>query len=181
MTSGSDWVDLGVAGLLLLSALVGLARGFVREALGLFAWVGAAILATRFYGVALPTARRLITDDAVADPVAFLVVFVALLIVLLVVAGLLGRLVRGTLLGGVDRLAGLVFGLLRGFAVLVILYLVVVPVLPVAEWPPMLRTARSLPVIGAGAAWVAPHLPDRFRPDLSPSAANKAMEDRNGF
>ena len=161
-----SWIDLVVLAILLLSALVGLARGFVREALGLCAWVGAAVLAGRLYGQVLPFARRTIGDDAVADPVAFAVVFVVLLIAFLLIATALGTLVRGSLLGGIDRLAGFAFGLLRGFAVLVIAFLVVAPLLPVSEWPRAVRDSRSLRFVDRGAVFVAARMPPRLRPDL---------------
>ncbi len=164
-----SWIDLVVLAVLLLSALIGLMRGFVREALGLIAWVAAAVLADRLYGQLLPFSRRLIGDDAVADPVAFVVVFAVLLIAFLLIAGALGTLVRGSLLGGIDRLAGFAFGLLRGFAVLVIAYLVAAPLLPVSEWPRVLRDSRSLPYVDQGAVFVAARLPPRLRPDLGPS------------
>lgn len=161
-----SWVDLVVGAILLVSALIGLLRGFVREALGLTAWIAAAVLATRLYPQALPLSRRLIGDDAVADPVAFLVVFAVLLIAFLLVAGGLGGLVRGSLLSGLDRITGFVFGLLRGFVVLVIAYLVVVPLLPEAEWPRAVQVSRSLGYVRSGAIFTAARLPERFRPSL---------------
>lgn len=160
-----SWVDLVVLAILLLSALVGLMRGFVREALGLCAWIAAAVLATRLYGQLLPFARRTIGDDAVADPVAFVVVFAVLLIAFLLIATALGTLVRGSLLGGIDRLAGFAFGALRGFAVLVAAVLVVAPLLPVSAWPRAVRDSRSLVLVDRGAAFVAARLPPRLRPD----------------
>ena len=163
-----SWIDLVVLAILLLSALFGLMRGFVREALGLCAWVGAAVLATRLYGQLVPFARRTIGDDAVADPVAFAVVFTVLLIAFLLIAAALGTLVRGSLLGGIDRLAGFAFGVGRGFAVLVIAFLVVAPLLPVSDGPRAVRNSRSLPFVGQGAVFVAARLPPRFRPDLVP-------------
>ena len=171
-----SWADLVIVAIVLVSALIGLMRGFVREALGLCAWVGAALLATRLYPQVLPLSRRLIGDDAVADPVAFLVVFAVLLIAFLLIAAALGGLVRGSLLGGLDRIAGLAFGLMRGFAVLAIAYLVAVPLIPVEEWPRALRDSHSLPYIRSGAVFVAARLPDRFRPDLhaAPTGADRA-------
>lgn len=161
-----SWVDLAVLAILVLSGLIGLMRGGAREILGLCAWIGAAVLATRLYPQCLPLSRRLIGDDAVADPVAFMVVFVVLLIAFLLVAAALGSLVRGSLLGSLDRLAGGFFGLVRGFAVLVIAYLVVVPLLPTDEWPQSVRDSRSLFYVRQGAFFVAARLPDRFRPNL---------------
>lgn len=162
-----NWVDLAVLGLLLLSALIGLMRGFAREALGLVAWVSAAVLATRLYPQALPLSRHLLGSDAVADPVAFLVVFVVLLIAFLLIAGALAGLVRGSILGGIDRLGGFAFGLVRGGFVLVIAYMLATPLLPVSEWPAALRDNRSLPYVRQGAVLLTAYLPPRFKPDPS--------------
>lgn len=164
-----SWVDLVVLAILALSALIGLRRGFAREALGLCAWIAAAVLASRLYTQVLPLARRWIGSDAVADPICFVAVFSVLLIGFLLIAAALGGLVRGSLFGGVDRLVGLGFGLLRGYMVLVAAYLVASALLPAADWPHSVLRSRSLPYVRQGAAVVAAWLPDRFRPDLDRS------------
>ncbi|MCQ8278177.1 CvpA family protein [Acetobacteraceae bacterium KSS8] len=162
-----NWVDIAVLILLALSALLGLARGFIREALGLAAWVGAALLAARLGPEALPFASRMIPDPSIAGPVAFLVVFAVLLVVFLLVAAALGSLARGSVLGGIDRLFGFLFGLLRGFAVLVIAAMLAVSVWPVSEWPTAVAQSRFLPPVRASAAHVSALLPDRYRPEAA--------------
>jgi membrane protein required for colicin V production len=179
-----NWVDLVVLAILALSAGIGLLRGFVREALGLAAWVGAALLAARLMPQALPIARRWISDDSIANPVAFLVVFGVLLVVFLLVAAAVGSLVRGSLLGGLDRVAGLVFGLARGAAVLVIAFLVVSSIWPVEDWPSAVVASRALPPVRTAAAYVSVRLPDHYRPDAvlpdtdTPNAAPDAGDRR---
>ena len=54
------------------------------------------------------------------DPVTFGVVFIVVLLVLLLVSGWIGALVRRSVLGGLDRTLGLVFGLARGAALVVV-------------------------------------------------------------
>ncbi len=39
-----NWLDLGVIGIVVLSAIFAFARGFVREALSIVSWVGAAVI-----------------------------------------------------------------------------------------------------------------------------------------
>ena len=113
------WVDLAVFGLLAVSGLLAFARGFVREILGIGAWIGAVAAAI----LALPTMRGIVrtwfSKPDWVDPVSFIVVFLGSLIILMVVAGMLGRVVRRSALGGVDRTLGLVFGLARGAAVVI--------------------------------------------------------------
>ncbi len=170
-----SWADIAVLVLLALSAAIGLARGFVREALGLAAWIGAAVLASRLSPQAVPFARRMIGDASIADPVAFLAVFAVLLVAFLLVAGAIGGLVRGTVLNGLDRLAGFVFGLARGAAVLVIAAMLVSAIWPVAEWPASVTASRSLPFVRSAAAFVSVRLPERYRPDAALSGPDDAL------
>lgn len=170
-----NWVDLVVLALLALSALVGLARGFVRESLGLAAWVAAAVLAARLGPQLVPSAGRLIPDPRIAAPVTFLVVFAVLLVVFLLVAAALGGLARGSVLGGLDRLAGLGFGVLRGFAVLVIAAMLAASVWPVADWPASVTASRFLPAVRATAGRVSGLLPDHYRPDNALSGPDDSL------
>ncbi len=73
--------------------------------------------------------------------------YIAALILLSVVASIIGRLVRSAGLGGVDSTLGVVFGLLRGAALVVAAYIVVGWAVPdVDHWPAPMREARLLPV-----------------------------------
>ena len=161
-----NWVDLVLLGVIALSALAGFLRGLARELLGLAAWVAAALLASRVYGNLLGFAGRWLQDALVADTVCFLVAFVVILIGLSLLANLLSRLVRVSLFGGVDRILGLGFGLVRGAALLVLAYIVLAFALPQTDWPDPLRQSRSLPYLHAGAAFALARTPARWRPNL---------------
>ena len=112
------------------------------------------------------------TPDLV-DPVTFAVVFIVTLLVLLLICHWIGALVRGSVLGGVDRTLGLVFGLVRGAALVVFAYIAAGLVIPVDRWPEPVLQARSLPVAYAGAAWAAAQLPPDYRPKLQPPPAGR--------
>lgn len=169
------WVDLAALGVVAVSALLAFGRGFVREALGIGAWVGAVWLATRYYDLARPHVREWIPDTGIADPVAFGLVFLAGLILFSLIAGTLARVVRTSLLGGLDRTLGLVFGIIRGAALLVFAYIIAAMLLPPERWPPPVLAARSLPYISHGAQWAIGELPAEFRPRLSPPPEQHAL------
>lgn len=121
---GFTWVDIVLAGVVGLSALMSLLRGFVREALALASWVAAVWIAFSF----TPDAAELIAARVSVPSVRLGIAFVALFVATLLVAGLLvylvGLLVDRTGLSGTDRLLGMLFGIARGFilaAVLVML------------------------------------------------------------
>ena len=89
------WVDLAVLGVLALSALLAFLRGFVREVLGIAAWVGAALAAYLAFPYVRPRVREWLGAPDLVDPVAFLTVFVVVLLILLLVSTWIGALRNG--------------------------------------------------------------------------------------
>jgi len=111
-----NWADYAIIGIVLISTLVSLFRGFVREVFSLLVWVAAGYAALQAAG---PLAVRL--ESAVDVPsVRVIIAFVGVFVLVLAVGGLinylLGKLVANTGLSGSDRLAGALFGALRGLA-----------------------------------------------------------------
>lgn len=160
------WVDLAVLGVLVVSAFLAFLRGLVREVLGIGAWVGAVMAAIATLPMAREVARKWITEPAWIDPVSFLAVFLVTLIVLSLAARMIGGMVRGSALGGVDRSLGLVFGLARGAALVIVAYIVGGLVVPVDHWPAPVLQARALSPAYEGADWVVKRLPADYRPRL---------------
>ncbi len=155
MLTGIDWLLLAVLG---LSALLGLMRGFVVEVLALVVWVAAFWLAF-VYGESV----ALVFGDAVASPSARLfLAYAALFVLALVVGGivtwLLGRLMKSSGLGGIDRLLGMVFGLVRGAALGCVLVLVLgFTAMPQDVW---WQQSLLLPQFQRGAEVMRAWLPD---------------------
>ena len=169
-----NMVDLTVLGIVAISAVLGLSRGFVREMLGLGAWVLAGWGAYRYGPLLTPTALRLIGDPEIATVTAYAGTFLVLVIVLSLLSNLVGRAVRVSALGGLDRTLGLVFGAARGAVVMVLAYILVGAMLPHAEaWPPQLKQARIVPLLYHGALWVSNFLPDQYRPAIPPPPEDK--------
>lgn len=169
-----NWVDLVVLAVLLLSGLLAFTRGLVREALGLGAWVIAAVVASS-YGVfpyVQPYVAKQFSDPNTANIVAFGGVFVIVLVILWIVAGMLSNIIRGSVLGGLDRTLGLVFGLVRGAVLISVVYILVGIAIPIEQWPPIVQEARALPTVYQGAVWIADRLPAGYRPAVAaPPAA----------
>jgi membrane protein required for colicin V production len=164
-----NWVDLVVLALMLVSGLLGVMRGLVREVLGVAAWVAAAIVASP-YGLfphVAPWVRRQFSDPGIADAVGFGGVFLIVLVVLWLVVRTISKAVRGSGLGGLDRSLGLVFGLGRGAALLVVAYILLGIGLAIEQWPAPILEARSLPIIHRGAEWLALQLPPNYRPAVA--------------
>jgi len=172
------WVDFVALAVLAISALLAFMRGLVREVLGIGAWIGAG--AAAYFGLMLgrPQAHAWFGDAYWVDPATLAVIFVAALIVLMLVAHLIGRVVRASPLGGLDRTLGLLFGLARGAVLLIIAYIVAGMVVPVDRWPEPVRQARLLSPAYAGASWAVRRLPVAYRPRLyAPPSGPQATAD----
>lgn len=169
-----NWVDLAVLGLIAVSGMVGFVRGLVREVLGVAAWAGAAAAAIASFGTVAPIVRGSIADPTAADAVALGAVFVVVLIVLWIVARTVSGAVQRSAVGGLDRTLGLVFGVGRGAALVVVAYILVGLALPVDQWPAPVLEARSLPTIQRGAAWAASQIPPAYRPSVAPLPPGRA-------
>jgi membrane protein required for colicin V production len=109
--TGADVLILVV---LLGSTLIGLLRGFVREAVSLVFWIAAIWAAWHFGRLVEPHLGGLLADPNVAPWVGRLVVLVLVLLIGWIAGMLLGYLTRSMGLGPLDRVIGLLFGIVRG-------------------------------------------------------------------
>jgi membrane protein required for colicin V production len=160
------WFDFAMLAVLALSALLAFFRGFVREVLGVGAWVGAIIISIWFFPFVSPRFEQWIHAKEFADPAAYGAVFLVALIVLSVVSSWVGALVRGSALGGVDRTLGIVFGLVRGAVLLVFCYFAAGLFTTPQEWPVPVRDARFLPYVYEGARDLVTYLPAGYQPHV---------------
>ena len=126
--------DIVILSLILLSAVIGLFRGLVKELVSLVVWVCAIVGATVF---ASPLSDYLTAVDAnppIRVAIAFAVVFFGVLIAGGLLQWSLAKLIQSTGLGGTDRFLGFVFGALRGGLVVIGALIVVRPFAETSAW-----------------------------------------------
>lgn len=128
-----NWADWVILIILLVSSLISLKRGFVKEALSMANWVLAFFIAMTFRDHLSFLLQAKIATPSVRDMVAFGILFAATLVVGAMVNYLIGEVVRMTGLSGTDRVFGMVFGLVRGFIVVMALLLFLPALIPVNQ------------------------------------------------
>ena len=111
-----NWIDYAILGVILLSAVISIIRGFVKEAISLAIWFSAFFIASQFYAD-LATYLTKFDDLMIRNGVAIAILFVATLLIGGLVNYLISQLVQFTGLTGTDRALGLVFGALRGILI----------------------------------------------------------------
>jgi membrane protein required for colicin V production len=152
-------IDLAVLVVIALSAIFAFARGFVREALSLAAWIGAALITVYGFDAVYRVTARFVTTPLLADLVAGAALFLVSLILLTILTGYIGSYMRWSALTPVDRTLGLIFGIARGAALVSIVYFLVDIALPPNDRPSWLMDARSQPMLAQGAGVVRDVLP----------------------
>ncbi len=113
--------DYAVIGIVSLSMLVGLWRGFVHEVLSLLGWPLAFLLAWQLagkIGALLP-----VSEENARFALGYALVFIATLILWAVLVWLFVQLIKAVGLGALDSFLGGLFGVLRGLLVVLILVL----------------------------------------------------------
>jgi membrane protein required for colicin V production len=129
LTSVADWIFVAI---IVVSTLISLKRGFVKEALSLAALI-IAVLVARMFGAQVST----LLEDYISVPSArLLVAYGALFIATMSVGGMINHLIAHVVamtgLSGTDRLLGMIFGLARG-ALIVVVVVAVLARTPVTE------------------------------------------------
>ncbi|MFT6409099.1 MAG: membrane protein required for colicin V production, partial [Arenicella sp.] len=117
---GFDWI---IAAIFVVSILVGIFRGFIKESLSLISWILAIWLAFNYCGQAGEFIHQYINIPApkFREWAGFALVFIATLFIFSVISYIITKIfVRGPI-KGVDRVLGLGFGALRGAAIVVAL------------------------------------------------------------
>jgi len=145
-------VDMGIVGIIAVSALISLIRGFVKEAMSLVIWVIAFAVAMNFQE---PLAEHLVSFIGLASIrqlVAWGGLFVGTLLLGSMANFLLGKLVSSTGLSGTDRTLGLVFGIFRGLLIVLALVIILPQAVPVDQDPWWIESSL-IPILQGFETW----------------------------
>ncbi|MEM1411053.1 MAG: CvpA family protein [Pseudomonadota bacterium] len=151
-------VDLVLIGLVAISTVVGLWRGFIKEVFALAVWAFAFVAAFHFSGAVAPQLEPWLELPSARQGLAFAGIFLGILIAGGLVTWLVGQLVEKTGLSGTDRLLGAVFGAARGLLIVLTLMIAAgfTPI-PADPWWAESRVIQGLMPL---AEWTATFLPD---------------------
>ncbi len=117
---GFNWADWVIMAVVLLSTLISLVRGFVKEALSLATWVAAFVVARLFHAQAAVYIAPYVETPSLQLLAGFAILFFGMLLIGSIMNWLIVVLVKATGLSGLDRLLGMGFGFARGLLLLVV-------------------------------------------------------------
>lgn len=108
-----NWLDIIIIIALIIPIFTGLKQGLIKAALSLAGLIVGVVLASNFYQQ-LGRALGFITNEDIANIVAFILILAVVMVIASVLAAFLKYTAKAVLLGWVDRLGGAIFGFLIG-------------------------------------------------------------------
>ncbi|WP_213286074.1 CvpA family protein [Bradyrhizobium sp. sGM-13] len=153
-------LDLVLLGVMLISGLLAMVRGFMREILSIAAWGAAALVTLYAFSKLLPTAKAYFNNDTVAAVAVVAGTFIGTLIVVSVITVRISDMILDSRIGALDRTLGFLFGLGRGLLIVVVAFLFFSWLVPDKQRPDWITNAKSRTVLDGTGQWLMSLLPD---------------------
>src|ERR1700689_5264104 len=153
-------LDLVLLAVMLISGLLAMVRGFMREILSIAAWGAAALVTLYSFSKLLATAKTYFNNDTVASIVVVAGVFVGTLIVVSVITVRISDMILDSRIGALDRTLGFLFGLGRGLLIVVVAFQFFTWLVPDRSQPEWVKGAKSRGVLAGTGQWLMSMLPD---------------------
>lgn len=134
-----------------ISAFIALYRGLVKEVLSIVGWVLAAIVVFYLLPILTPFARIYIASSMMAGFVTALVILIVFYIIWLIATDKLIGKVRTSKLSALDRMLGLLFGVLRACLLVILFNILVTLMLPEESKSGMFKDSRYFTLAGTFA------------------------------
>ena len=153
-------LDIILLAVMLISGLLALIRGFMREILSIGAWIIAALVTLYAYAKLLPVAKGYFNSDMVAAGVSAGGIFLGTLLIVSIITARVSDMVLDSRVGALDRTLGFLFGLGRGLIIVVVAFLFFAWLVPDRSQPEWVRSAKSKVVLQNTGQWLMSMLPD---------------------
>ena len=159
------WPDYVIIAIILISTLISLMRGFVREAMSLAFWIIAFWVAQMFFREFADYLAQWIEVPSLRLGAAFAIIFFVVLILGGLLTFLIGQVIDATGLSGTDRAIGMLFGGVRG--VLIVEALILVAGLTPMPQDPWWQESGLIHYFQDLALWMRSLLPDDIAQRIS--------------
>ncbi|MGE0603575.1 MAG: CvpA family protein [Xanthobacteraceae bacterium] len=153
-------LDFGLLAVMLISGVLAMVRGFMREILSIASWVIAAVVTLYGYSRVLPYVKQYVQQDLLATGIAVGGLFLLTLLIVSLFTVKISDLVLDSRIGALDRSLGFLFGLARGLVIMVVAFLFFTWLVPAKTEPDWIKNARSRPILQSSGDWLKSVLPD---------------------
>jgi membrane protein required for colicin V production len=158
------YLDIFLIVVMLISGLLAMVRGFMREVLSIVAWGAAAGAAVYLFPRLLPLAAQYLGgwNEWVVKGIVVGGVFLGTLIIVSIFTVKLSDKILDSRIGALDRSLGFLFGLARGLIIVVVAFIFFNWLVPVKSQPDGIKNARSRVVLQGTGDWLESLLPENL-------------------
>jgi membrane protein required for colicin V production len=153
-------LDIVLIVVMLVSGLLAMIRGFIREVLSIASWAAAALVTLYAYPKLVPVAQQYVTNDVAAKGAVIAGVFLGTLIIVSLFTIKISDMILDSRVGALDRTLGFLFGLGRGLVIVVVAFLFFAWLVPERSQPEWVKSAKSRVVLQGTGEWLMSMLPD---------------------
>ncbi|MGZ8189596.1 MAG: CvpA family protein [Methylococcaceae bacterium] len=154
------WIDFAIIGLISISLLIGLLRGFSLGFYSLMNWILATWVSLTFSREFEFFLKPALSDPAARIATSFVILFFITLLVGGLIRVLLGELVKKNHLTILERLGGMIVGIAHSIVVVTIIVMLTgLSVLPQSPW---WKESKLLPPFQTFALWLRDHVPSEL-------------------
>ena len=160
-------VDYAVVIVLVVSALFSTLRGMTREFLGILGWVISVFVAKLSAPALEPVIADIINIEGLSAALSWALPFAITVVVWFVIASLMSPGLKRAGLGSLDRWLGVIFGLARGYVIVLIAYMTAVVALDgEGKLPNIVTEAYSTPYMRQSVHSLSGVIPEDMRDRL---------------
>lgn len=156
--------DFVVVAVILISAILAMVRGFVREVLSIASWLIAAVAAYYLYEPFRGVIEPYIENEQLATIVSVAVIFIIVLVITTYVTMKVADVVIDSRVGSIDRIFGFAFGAIRGVLLVVVAFALFVWL--VDDQPAWIADAEAQPMLVDLSERLIAVLPDDIEAEL---------------
>lgn len=159
-------IDIIVLITLVLSVLFALYRGLVCELLGISSWILAGFGALYGYSPMQKVMSHFIDNEKIAGLAGAALIALLILIIMTIINAHITSRLRQSSLSGLDRILGLVFGVLRAFLLIALIYIGASMLLSEKQIASLSKENISVPYIQKMARFLGKFVPQNMQKDL---------------
>ena len=172
-------LDLILLVVMLISGLLAMVRGFMREVLSIAAWLIAALVTLYAYPRLVPLTQHYFSSKIVSMGLAIGGTFLLTLLIVSIFTIRISDMVLDSRVGALDRTLGFLFGLGRGLIIVVVAFIFFAWLVPEHSQPTWVRNAKSKVVLQSTGEWLKSLLPENPEQTILKKLKQPGLDEQN--
>ena len=154
-------IDLFFLVLLIFSIIQCTNKGFLLSLLAASKWLLSYIITLYLFPKAKPYVSGLSKNEYVLDIILGAGIFIIILFIILMINKSIGRAIKYTGIGGIDKFFGFFFGILRTYVVCLCIFSTVNNFFDYKNWPINVDNSITFPYIEKGSSFLSNEFPNK--------------------